>query len=50
MATKEFYADKLRVLLCDRRKGSINPGMDADLCVFDENINVQAMFIGGHKI
>ena len=32
------------------RKGSLEKGKDADLVLFDENINVSAVFIGGRKI
>lgn len=31
----------------DDRKGSIAPGMDADICLFDENIRVKTVIVGG---
>ena len=31
-------------------KGSISPGRDADVVVFDEKINVSSVFVGGRKV
>ncbi|MDR0403949.1 MAG: N-acetylglucosamine-6-phosphate deacetylase [Treponema sp.] len=36
-----------RVLGLDARKGSIEPGKDADMALLDETLAVQAVFIGG---
>lgn len=33
-----------------KRKGTIAVGMDADLCVFDGEINILAVFVGGMKV
>ena len=33
----------------DGRKGSIEAGKDADLVLFDEDINVSAVYVGGVK-
>ena len=32
------------------KKGSIEPGKDADLIVFDENVNIKTVFVGGKKL
>ena len=32
------------------RKGSIEIGKDADLLIFDENVNVKAVYVGGRKL
>lgn len=37
------------VLGLDGQKGLLRPGYDADLCLFDENINVLAVFVAGEK-
>ncbi len=39
-----------RVVGLDGRKGRIAEGYDADLLLFDENINVSAVFVGGKRI
>jgi N-acetylglucosamine-6-phosphate deacetylase len=31
-------------------KGLLRVGFDADISVFDENINIQAVFIGGNRV
>ena len=32
-----------------KTKGILCAGMDADICVFDEDIRIQAVFVGGRK-
>lgn len=39
-----------RLLHLESRKGSIAEGMDADLCVFDEGVNIRAVFVGGRQV
>lgn len=36
--------------ICSLNKGEIKEGMDADLIVFDEDINVSSVFVGGKQI
>ncbi len=31
-----------------RTKGMLAPGMDADICIFDEGINIKAVIVGGN--
>lgn len=33
-----------------KTKGRLEAGMDADILIFDENINIQTVFVGGQKI
>ena len=35
------------VMRIQNRKGVLAPGKDADICVFDDNINIKAVFVGG---
>ena len=39
-----------RILGLDRRKGMLAPGYDADIVIFDDNINVYKTVIGGRLI
>lgn len=39
-----------RLLHLEERKGSIAEGMDADLCIFDETVNIKAVFVGGKQV
>ena len=32
------------------RKGVLRVGFDADICVFDNNINIKATYINGNKV
>jgi N-acetylglucosamine-6-phosphate deacetylase len=35
------------VMHIQNKKGVLAPGKDADICIFDENINIKAVFVGG---
>lgn len=39
-----------RLLHLERHKGSIAEGMDADLCIFDEEIRIKTVFVGGERV
>jgi len=39
-----------RVLGCDKSKGSLAPGRDADLVLFDADVNVSVTMIGGEVV
>ena len=46
-AVKMVTATPARIIGIGRRKGTIAVGMDCDLVVFDDDINVKAVFSGG---
>ncbi|KAK8790927.1 hypothetical protein WA158_005558 [Blastocystis sp. Blastoise] len=39
-----------QIIHIDNKKGSLNPGMDADFLFLDDNLNVMTTFIGGEKV
>ena len=47
-AVRTATAIPARIIGVDDRKGRLAPGMDADLVVFDDNINVKATIVGGN--
>ena len=46
-AVKMMTLTPARLLRIDDRKGSISEGKDADLLLFDENINVETVLVRG---
>ncbi len=46
-AVRMMTLNPAKLLKIDDRKGSIEIGKDADLVVFDDNINVSAVYVGG---
>ena len=46
-AVRMMTANPARVLGINGSKGAIAKGMDADLVVFDEDINISAVYVGG---
>jgi N-acetylglucosamine-6-phosphate deacetylase len=46
-AVKMASLTPARVMRIDQSKGSITPGKDADIIVFNENIQVQLVMING---
>lgn len=49
-AVRMMTATPARIMRIDDRKGSIRPGADADLTIFDERIDVRRTIIGGETI
>ena len=39
-----------RVIGFDRSKGSLEPGKDADVVIFDDDINIHTTIIGGEIV
>ena len=46
-AVRMMTANPAKVLGINGSKGTIAKGMDADLVVFDEDINISAVYVGG---
>ena len=49
-AVRMMTENPARVMGIARRKGSILPGKDADVVIFDDDINVQKTIIAGKTI
>lgn len=49
-AVRMMTATPARIMHIDDRKGSIRPGADADLTIFDDRIDVRRTIIGGKTI
>lgn len=49
-AVKMMSLVPARILNVDNRKGKIQEGYDADIVVFDENINIKYVFVNGRLI
>lgn len=47
-SVRMMSANPARVIGVDSHKGSIAPGMDADICVFDEDINIKTVIVNGN--
>lgn len=39
-----------RVIKADKQKGHINPGYDADITIFDDDINIKQVLVGGRVL
>lgn len=48
-AVKMVTENPLRMMGLSVKKGKLLPGWDADLCVFDEKIQIRSVFAGGEK-
>jgi N-acetylglucosamine-6-phosphate deacetylase len=46
-AVKMMTSNPIKMMGLDVKKGSLLRGYDADLCIFDEGINIQNVFCGG---
>ena len=49
-AVKMASLTPARYLGLGEKKGSIEPGKDADLLIFDDSINVKAVYVGGREM
>ena len=49
-AVRAASLNPARILGLDHKKGSIEPGKDADLVIFNENVGIKRVFIGGYQI
>ena len=49
-ALETASAHPAKLLALDHRKGSLKPGMDADVVVLDRQLNVQKTFIAGEQV
>lgn len=47
-SVRMMSANPAKVIRMDTHKGSIMPGMDADICIFDEDINIKRVIVGGN--
>lgn len=46
-AVRMMTVNPAKVMKLEKRKGALMPGMDADLCIFDEDIQIKKVFVGG---
>ena len=49
-AVAMMTANPARLLGLDSQKGGLLPGMDGDVILFDENINIRAVWVAGKRI
>lgn len=49
-AVRMMTVNPLKMMGLDVQKGELKKGYDADVCVFDGNINVKAVFCGGRLV
>ena len=48
-AVRMMTLNPARLLKLEGRKGALRRGMDADLCLFDDTLHVQRVFVGGRE-
>ena len=49
-AVRMMTLNPARLLGLERRKGGLAPGMDADLCLFDEDLHIRGVFVSGQRV
>ncbi len=49
-AVKMTTLNPAKLLGIEKQKGSVAPGKDADLVVFDQNLNIMMTIVGGEKV
>ncbi len=48
-AVRMMTLNPAKLLGISHRKGSLKPGLDADLCLFDSSLRIRAVYTGGRK-
>ena len=49
-AVRMMTVNPARAIGEDSRKGVLRPGMDADVCIFDQDIQIKSVFVGGKQL
>ena len=49
-AVRMMTLNPARLLGLERKKGGLAPGMDADLCLFDEGLHIRGVFVSGQRV
>ena len=49
-AVRMMTLNPARVMKLENSKGVLAPGMDADICIFDEDIRIKKVFVGGSLV
>ena len=49
-AVRMMTVNPARQIGMDDRKGVLRAGMDADVCIFDDDIQIKAVFVAGQKL
>ena len=49
-AVKMMSFNPAKLVGMDNKKGSIAPGMDADLIMFDDDIQIKKVIVGGQEV
>lgn len=49
-AVRMMTVNPARAIKVDDRKGVLRAGMDADVCIFDQDIRIKAVFVGGKQL
>lgn len=50
VAVAMMTANPARLLGFQHQKGALAPGLDADLCLFDESLHIQGVFVEGKRL
>lgn len=49
-AVEMLTVNPLRMMGITAKKGQLTPGYDADICIFDQNISIKQVFVGGKPL
>ena len=50
VAVKMLTINPIRMMKLDVNKGLLLPGWDADICIFDDNVDVRTVLCGGEIV